>query len=123
MAEQDRRLVLAWFDTEAAARKAVDELTAWEATAPNIVAPAGIFVRDARGHIKRDLLGPQTTASGASIGAILGAIARLPNGDLVGAPFYQELGISQADRERIGTRLQSGQALVASWPTPAMYRR
>ena len=113
MATVDRRLLLTWFDSEAAARTAADELKAWDkAEGGGRSGAVGILVLDDTGHVKRNLLGPPTSKTGAGIGAILGVIAPPAGGEMVGALYYENLGISQEDRLRIGKEIQGGKAVL-----------
>ena len=60
MAKKNRQLVLAFFNSEAAAQQAANELKKWDKANPDVKAGAvGVIAKDAKGTVKEDLLGPR----------------------------------------------------------------
>ncbi len=128
MAKESQQLVLAFFDSEAAAQQAADELKKWDKSNDDVKAGAvGVIALDAKGKIKEDLLGRRAGGKGAKIGAVLGVIAAIPTGGLsllggvvggaagggvLGSFFHRHLGLTDADRERISQELAGGKAAV-----------
>lgn len=123
-----KQLVLAFFDTEAAAQTAADSLTKWDKANKDVKAGAvGVLVKDDKGNVKQELLGPRAAGKGAGIGLILGIIAAIPTGGLsllagvaggavgggiIGAFFHKHLGLKKEDLERIGKEFDGGKAAV-----------
>jgi uncharacterized membrane protein len=128
VSDEGRQLVLGVFEDEGAARRAVEALKGWDDGRPGThPASIGILVKDDRGRIKEELLGPRAAGKGAGIGAILGLVAAVPTGGLsllagvlggaagggvAGAFFHRHLGLTAADRERLGAELNAGRAAV-----------
>ncbi len=116
----NKQLVLAFFDSEAAADKAVNDLKAWDKANQDIKLGAiGVLVKDAQGKVKTHKLGSRKWG----VGAILGAIAAVLSGGmtlvggavlgrLVGAFFHSGLGMSKEDLARIDKELDNGRAAV-----------
>lgn len=114
----DTQLVLAIFPDEAAADKAVADLKAWNKGSWLRVGAIGVLVLDENGRIKEHKLGRTSGGKGAGIGLVLAAvtpptlIAGLVGGALVGHLHHKSLGLSDADRERLGHELAGGKAAV-----------
>jgi len=115
----DKQLVLAIFSDEAAADKAVDALKTWDESYASIKLDAiGVLVLDKHGKIKAHKAGNRMTGTGAGIGLVLAMltpptfIAGLIVGGALGALHRKGLGLSSADRERIGHELEGGKAAV-----------
>ena len=112
MAKQNKQLIIALYENEAAARQAAEGLKQWDKANDDVKAGAvGVLVTDGKGGIKQDLTGPRAGGKGATIGAILGLIAAVPTGGLsllggilgggvgggiIGAFFHKHLGMSEA---------------------------
>ena len=111
----DRMLVLAIFATEAAADSAAATLRESGLTSGDAI---GVLAVDATGKLKEEKVGARSTGKGAGIGAalfLLGPAAigvGLIGGAAAGALHHKGLGLSDADRERIGKELTSGRAAV-----------
>ncbi len=117
---KNKQLVLAFFDNEAAADQAVNDLKAWDKASKDIKLGAiGVLVKDAEGKIKTHKLGSRKLG----VGAVLGAIAAVLSGGmtlvggavvggLLGAFFHSGLGMSKEDLARIGKELDNGRAAV-----------
>lgn len=128
MAQKNKQLVLALFDNEQAAKQAADALKQWDKANKEVKAGAvGVLVKDDKGKVKQELLGPRAWGKGAGIGAILGIVAAIPTGGLsllpgvlggavgggiVGGFFHKHLGMSKDDLDRIGKEIDGGKAAV-----------
>lgn len=114
-----KQLVLAIFDSEAAADTAAEELKSWDKATDDIkLKSVGVLVLDDKGKVKVDKVGRRSTLKGAGIGIILamvmpiGLAAGIIGGGILGALHRKGLGITDADRERVGRELASGKAAV-----------
>jgi hypothetical protein len=78
----------------------------------------GVLVLDEKGELKADKVGKRTWGKGVGIGAVValvtpvGLVAGLIGGGLLGAFHHKNLGLDEADRERIGSELEGGKAAV-----------
>jgi uncharacterized membrane protein len=78
----------------------------------------GVLVLDEKGELKADKVGKRSWGKGAGIGAVValvtpvGLAAGLISGGLLGALHHKNLGLNEADRDRIGSELQGGKAAV-----------
>ena len=80
---ENTQLVLAYFDSEAAADQAVDAVKSWDQAREDIkLGNIGVLVKGADGKVKEHKLGPRDTAKGAGIGLALGALLAIPTGGL-----------------------------------------
>ncbi len=114
-----KQLVLAIFDSEAAADDAAEALKTWEKATDDIkLKSVGVLVLDDNGKIKVDKVGRRSTFKGAGIGVILamatpiGMAAGIVGGAALGALHHKGLGIPNDERERIGRELAGGKAAV-----------
>ncbi len=79
----------------------------------------GVLVLNEKGELKADKVGKRSWGKGAGIGAVValctpvGLAAGLISGGLLGALHHKNLGLKDADRERIGSEMQGGKAAVA----------
>ena len=135
MAEKQNKLVLAYFDSEESADKAVAELKGWDTASDDVKLGAiGILVKDENGKIKTHKLGARAGGKGAKTGLILGVIAAILSGGvtllggvvagavggaLLGSLFHRNVGLSKDDLNRIGAELDQGHAAVGIMATPA----
>jgi hypothetical protein len=115
----DQQVVLAIFKDEAAADAAVEALKEWDTTYAEIRLDAiGVLVLDEHGKIKTHKVGKGSSGKGAAIGLVLAAmtpptlIAGLAIGGILGKLHHKSLGLSAADRDRIGAELADGKAAV-----------
>ncbi len=131
---KETRLVLAFFESEAAADTAAKRLADWAKTNPYArLGAIGVLVRDADGEIKTHKLGPRETRKGAGVGVALGIVAAAASGGFtllegvafgglggggVGYLFKKGLGMTEEDAERIGARLDQGHAAVGALALP-----
>ena len=78
----------------------------------------GVLVLDEKGELKADKVGKRSWGKGAGIGAVValvtpvGLAAGLIGGGLLGALHHKNLGLDDADRERIRGELEGGKAAV-----------
>ena len=78
----------------------------------------GVLVLDENGNLKAEKVGKRSWGKGAGIGAVValvtpvGLAAGLIGGGLLGALHHKNLGLDEADRERIGSELEGGKAAV-----------
>jgi hypothetical protein len=115
----EKQLVLGIFADEAAADAAVATVKEWDKASEEVELGAiGVLVVDDKGKLKEHKMGQRSTKKGAGIGLVLaivapptliaGAIA----GGILGALHHKGLGLSDADRERLGAALAGGKAAV-----------
>ena len=78
----------------------------------------GVLVLDENGNLKAEKVGKRSWGKGAGIGAVValvtpvGLAAGLIGGGLLGALHHKNLGLEEADRERISSELEGGKAAV-----------
>ena len=78
----------------------------------------GVLVLNEKGEVEADKVGKRSVGKGAGIGLVLGLFTPiglgvgLIGGGLLGALHHKDLGLDQADRERIGNELAGGKAAV-----------
>src|SRR6516165_5285138 len=108
-------VVISIFDDEASADVAATRLKdSGFATGDAI----GVLVLDENGELKADKVGKRSWGKGAGIGAVValvtpvGLAAGLIGGGLLGALHHKNLGLDEADRERIRRELEGGKAAV-----------
>ncbi len=128
MADKDKHLVIALFESELAADNAVESLKGWDKANDAIKLGAiGVLVKDKDGKIKDHKLGKRDTVEGAGVGLVLGLIAGVLSGGIailggivggailggvVGAFVHKGLGMSKEDLDRLGSHLDAGRAAV-----------
>ena len=111
----DHEVVLAIFNDEASADSAAAELKATGVAKGDAI---GVLALDDKGRLKADKVGKRSWGKGAGIGAVValvtpvGLAAGLIGGGLLGALHHKNLGLDDADRERISKELQGGKAAV-----------
>ena len=117
---KNKQLVLAFFDNEAAADEAVEEIKQWDKASKDIKLGAiGVLVKDDKGKIKTHKLGKRKTGTGAVLGALAGVLSGgltvvggVLLGGVIGAFFHKGLGMSKDDLARIEGELDGGRAAV-----------
>jgi hypothetical protein len=108
-------VVLAIFNDEASADTAAASLKESGITKKDAI---GVLALNDKGELKTDKVGKRSMGKGVGIGAAValvtpvGLAAGLLGGGLAGALHHKNLGLSKADRERIGEELQGGKAAV-----------
>jgi len=130
----DSQLVLAFFNSEDLADKAVAELKEWDKASDDIKLGAiGVLVKDEKGKIKTQKLGSRAGGKGARTGIILGVIAAILSGGvtliggivggalaggIMGSLFHRGLGLSKQQLDQIGGELDKGRAAVGIMVSP-----
>jgi hypothetical protein len=111
----NKTVVLAIFSNEAAADTAAESLKDSGAAKRDAI---GVLVLDEKGKIKTEKVGKRSLGKGAGIGVALALVtpvglgAGLIGGGLLGALHHKNLGLGEADRDRIGRELEGGKAAV-----------
>jgi uncharacterized membrane protein len=117
----DKRLVIAVFDTEAAANQAVDALKDTRAFNNDAI---GVLVLDEDGKLKTNKAGTTSGGKGAAGGLVLGLLGPVGlgvgtiAGALVGKLHHKNLGLEDSDRERLSAALRGGKAAVGIVAAP-----
>jgi uncharacterized membrane protein len=121
-----KQLVLAFFENEAAADAAVNNIKQWDKASKDVKLGAiGVLVKDDKGKIKTHKLGNRHTGAGAVIGAIAGVVSGgftvitgVVVGSILGAFYHKGLGMSKEDLARIEGELDGGKAAVGILAEP-----
>ncbi len=128
MADKNKHLVIALFDSEVAADNAVESLKSWDKANEAIKLGAiGVLVKDKDGKIKDHKLGKRDTIEGAGVGLVLGLIAGVLSGGItilggivggailggvIGTFVHKGIGMSKEDLDKLGSHLDAGHAAV-----------
>ena len=123
-----QHLVLAFFDSEAAADQAAEALKNWEKASDYMKVDAiGVLAKDEDGNVKEHKLGKRAGKKGMGIGVALGLLAAIPTGGLsligsaaggvvgggiLGEFFHKGLKMTDEDVARVGRELDAGHAAV-----------
>lgn len=115
------RLVIAVFDSEELADKAVTQVKEWDDAIGGVrLGAIGVLVKDSKGKIKTNKLGPRHTGAGLALGALAGlltggisVIGGLVIGGVAGHFVHSGLGLSKEDMARLNSELDGGKAAVA----------
>jgi hypothetical protein len=108
-------VVLAIFTDEASADVAAASLKESGMAKKDAI---GVLALNDKGQLKTEKVGKRSLGKGAGIGAAValvtpvGLAAGLIGGGIAGALHHKNLGLSKADRDRIGGELQGGKAAV-----------
>ena len=111
----NKTVVLAIFSDEASADVAAASLKDSGVAKKDAI---GVLVLNEKGEIKTDKVGKRSVGKGAGIGAAVALVtpvglgAGLIGGGLLGALHHKNLGLGEADRDRIGRELKGGKAAV-----------
>ena len=111
----NKTVVLAIFSNEAAADTAAETLKDSGVAKRDAI---GVLVLDEKGKIKTGKVGKRSLGKGAGIGVALALVTPvglgvgLIGGGLLGALHHKNLGLGEADRDRIGRELEGGKAAV-----------
>ena len=117
----EKRLVISIFDSEADADTAAAALKDAGVLLDDAV---GVLVLDNRGELKTHKIGATSGGKGAAAGAVLGLLGPIGlgmgvvGGALLGKLHHKDLGLDDADRERLGVALRGGKAAVAVLADP-----
>jgi uncharacterized membrane protein len=130
MANKNDRMVVAYYDSEAAARNAAEALQEWDKKDSDIKLGAiAIITLDPKtGKLDAKEVGGQRktksgalwgTAVGAAAGLLTGGLALIPatllgagGGSAVGAMFHKKVGVSDTDRDELTANLRAGGAAL-----------
>ena len=122
----ENQVVLGVFADEAAADAAVESLKAWDKASDEVkLTSIGVLVLDDKGGLKTHKMGSRSKAKGAGIGLLLAVVAPpallagVVGGGILGAFHHKGLGMSDADKARIGAELTGGKAAVGVLATAA----
>jgi uncharacterized membrane protein len=115
-----KQLVLAFYESEAAADEAVNQIKQWDKASKEVKLGAiGVLVKDDKGKIKTHKLGQKKTGTFAVLGALAAVLTGGATvlggavvGGILGAFFHKGLGLSKDDLARIGAELDGGKAAV-----------
>lgn len=130
MANENNRLVLAYFPNRDAAEATAEDLMAWDSANDSIKlgAIAVLTLNPKTGEIEADEVGERTTKKGAlwgtvigaTIGLLTGGIGLIPGlllgaggGAVIGSLNHKSVGLTDADRDRIVNHLRDGLAALA----------
>src|SRR5690349_7954212 len=111
----DKQLVISIFDAEADADDAAAALRDTGAVVDDAI---GVLVLDERGALKTHKVGATSGGKGAAGGAVLAPLGPIGlgvgvvGGALLGKLHHKDLGLDDADRERLGAALRGGKAAV-----------
>jgi uncharacterized membrane protein len=111
----EKRLVISIFDAEADADKAAAALQEAGAVIEDAI---GVLVLDEHGKLKTHKVGATSAGKGMAAGAVLGLLGPIgfgvgvAGGALLGKLHHKDLGLDDADRERLGAALRDGRAAV-----------
>ena len=117
----EKRLVISIFDAEADADEAAAALRDVGAVVDDAI---GVLVLDERGELKTHKVGATSGGKGAAAGAVLALLGPIGlgvgvvGGGLLGKLHHKDLGLDDADRERLGAALRGGQAAVGVLADP-----
>lgn len=117
---KNQQLVLGFFESEAAADKAVTELKDFDRVVDGVKFDnIGVLVKDEKGKVKARMDGPRRTGAGILLGALAAAltgglslIAGVLLGGVMGHFVHRGLGMSKDDLSRISKELDGGKAAV-----------
>ena len=127
MANENKHVVIAYYASQDEAEQVAQELKAWDKGNDDIkLGGIGILTGE-NGNIKTRKVGRRATGTGAKWGLALGAVtgilsggvtliggavAGTAGGAVMGALFHKNLGLSDADKERLERQLQAGRAVL-----------
>ena len=117
----EKRLVISIFDAEADADEAAAALRDAGAVVDDAI---GVLVLDEGGELKTHKVGATSGGKGAAAGAVLALLGPIGlgvgvvGGALLGKLHHKDLGLDDADRERLGAALRGGQAAVGVLADP-----
>lgn len=111
----EKKVVLAIFEDEAAADRAVVSLKNLRVAENDAI---GVLVLDEEGKVKAHKVGSHSFFKGAGIGVVLALLGPIgigvgaAAGGLLGLLHHKGLGLDDSDRERISSELAQGKAAV-----------
>jgi uncharacterized membrane protein len=117
----DKRLVISIFDAEADADEAAAALRHAGAVLDEAI---GVLALDERGELKTHKVGATSGGKGATAGAVLALLGPVglgvgvAGGALLGKLHHKDLGLDDADRERLAAALRGGKSAVGVLADP-----
>jgi uncharacterized membrane protein len=117
----DKRLIISIFDAEADADAAANAVQESRAVLNDAI---GVLVLDDHGKLKTHKLGATSGGKGMAAGAVLGLLGPIglgvgvAGGAVLGKLRHKDLGLDDADRERLGAALRGGKAAVGVLASP-----
>ena len=111
----EKQLVISIFDAEADAHAAAAAIKDSGAAVYDAI---GVIVLDEHGELQTHKIGTTSGVKGAAAGAVLGLLGPIGlgigvgGGALPGKLHHKNLGLDDADRERLGAALRDGKAAV-----------
>jgi uncharacterized membrane protein len=111
----DKQVIISLFENEAAAEGAVSFMTGAGLGVNDAIA---ILSLDEKGELKTKKVGSHSFFKGAGIGAVVGLLFPIGlgvaafGGGLLGLLRRKNVGLDEAERERLGAELKSGKAAV-----------
>jgi uncharacterized membrane protein len=117
----DKRLVIAIFDVEANAAEAAETLQETGAVVDDAIA---ILSLDEKGEVKTHKVGATSGGKGAAAGLLLGLLGPVgigvgaAGGALLGHLHHKDIGLEDADRERLAGALRGGKVAVGVLAQP-----
>ena len=117
----EKRLVISIFDAETDADEAAAALRQAGAVVDDAI---GVLVLDERGELKTHKVGATSGGKGAAAGAVLGLLGPIGlgvgavGGLVLGKLHHKDLGLDDADRDRLGDALRGGKAAVGVLADP-----
>src|SRR5690349_4474446 len=109
----DKQVIISLFENEAAAEGAVSFMTGAGLGVNDAIA---ILSLDEKGELKTKKVGSHSFFKGAGIGAVVGLLFPIGlgvaafGGGLLGLLRRKNVGLDEAERERLGAELKSGKA-------------
>ena len=117
----EKRLVISIFDAETDADEAAAALRQAHAVVDDAI---GVLVLDERGELKTHKVGATSGGKGAAAGAVLGLLGPIGlgvgavGGLVLGKLHHKNLGLDDAERDRLGDALRGGKAAVGVLADP-----
>jgi uncharacterized membrane protein len=118
----DKRLIISIFDAEADADEAAAALRHTGAVVDDAI---GILVLDKHGKLKTHKVGASSGGKGAAAGAVVGLIGgplglgvSMAGGALLGKLHHKDIGLDDAQRDRLAAALRDGKAAVGVLADP-----
>ena len=134
MGNKNKHVIISYFSDQEAATEAAKQLKKWD-KANNDIKLGGVGVLTwKKNKIKTRKVGARAGGTGAKWGLALGAVtgilsggvtliggavAGVAGGAVLGALFHKNLGLTDADKERLEQHLQGGGAAVALLYAPS----
>ena len=117
----EKRLLISIFDAEADADEAAAALRKSGAIGDDAM---GVLVLDKHGELKTHKIGATSGGKGATAGLVLGLLGPIgigvgtAGGAILGKLHHKDLGLEDADKERLGSALRGGKAALAVLADP-----